>query len=84
MARCADHRGRGRFDGVVWECARSLCVCVLHGLNETKYAHQPQNRSTGIPTVVAVDPKGHVLAHMDADREGMEALEQWRYKEWTW
>lgn len=44
----------------------------------------PQGRKSGIPTIVAVDKKGHVLAHMDVGMEDMQVLNQWRYKEWVW
>jgi hypothetical protein len=34
---------------------------------------------------VAVDKKGHVLAHMDVGIEGLATLEKhWRYMEWAW
>lgn len=45
----------------------------------------PKDRTSGIPTIVAVDRKGHVLQHMDVGMEDMGVLDkEWRYKEWAW
>lgn len=58
--------------------------------HEDASAHPPgrnttQDRTSGIPTIVAVDKRGHMLAHMDVGIEGLETLEKhWRYKEWAW
>lgn len=68
--------------GGVWTVRRSMLR--TDSRNRFLQHIDTQDRDTGIPTLVAVDPKGHVLAHMDVEGKGMEALEGWRYKEWAW
>jgi hypothetical protein len=43
-----------------------------------------QDRESGIPTVVVIDPYGEAIEKIRPEAEGPVALRNWKYDEWRW